>query len=161
MKQNALSIVDYSPELAHYFYSINKEWIDDMFVLEAIDEQVLSYPQKHVIDPGGYIWFVEHASFGIVGACALVNKGEGWFELTKMGVSSNMRGLKIGEALLHHVLEFCKTPHIAEVFLLTNKKCESAIHLYEKLGFEHSEFIMQKYGKSYQRCDVAMWFKRS
>ncbi|MDT0596116.1 GNAT family N-acetyltransferase [Glaciecola petra] len=160
MNENELTIVDYSPELAHYFYTINKEWIDDMFVLESIDEQVLSNPQMYVIDAGGYIWFVKHARLGIVGACALVNKGKGWFELTKMGVSSDVRGLKIGEKLLHHVLEFCQMPHIHEVFLLTNKKCEAAIHLYEKLGFEHSKLIMQKYGKSYERCDVAMYFNK-
>jgi len=160
MKQNELKIVDYSPELADFFYSINKEWIDDMFVLESIDEQVLRTPQKHVIDEGGYIWFAKHNTLGIVGACALVNKGDGWFELTKMGVTTQARGLKIGERLLQHVLDYCQKPHIAEVFLLTNKKCEAAIHLYQKLGFKHSSVIMQKYGKSYQRCDVAMYLEQ-
>ena len=45
------------------------------------------------------------------------------------------------------------------LFLLTNKKCEAAIHLYEKNGFVHCEEIMQKFGCAYERCDVAMHYK--
>jgi ribosomal protein S18 acetylase RimI-like enzyme len=48
---------------------------------------------------------------------------------------------------------------IETLYLLTSKKCEAAIHLYKKYGFEHSEEIMRDYGKSYERCDVAMKFR--
>jgi ribosomal protein S18 acetylase RimI-like enzyme len=43
--------------------------------------------------------------------------------------------------------------------LLTNRRCESAIHLYEKVGFEHDADIMSRYGKQYQRADVAMRYR--
>jgi ribosomal protein S18 acetylase RimI-like enzyme len=42
------------------------------------------------------------------------------------------------------------------LYLLTNKQCEVAIHLYEKLGFRHDTEIMETYGACYARCDVAM-----
>jgi ribosomal protein S18 acetylase RimI-like enzyme len=45
------------------------------------------------------------------------------------------------------------------LYLLTNRKCASAIHLYEKLGFEHSGEIMRRYGSRYERCDVAMIYR--
>jgi ribosomal protein S18 acetylase RimI-like enzyme len=45
------------------------------------------------------------------------------------------------------------------LYLLTNRKCAAAIHLYEKLGFEHSEEIMRRYGQRYERCDVAMIYR--
>ncbi|WP_338520185.1 GNAT family N-acetyltransferase [Alteromonas gracilis] len=63
-----------------------------------------------------------------------MKKGDGIFELTKMGVVSSARGLKVGEALLKQVIE--QAPLIAHntLFLLTNKKCEAAIHLYDKNG---------------------------
>ncbi|WP_234411390.1 hypothetical protein [Rhodanobacter thiooxydans] len=32
----------------------------------------------------------------------------------------------------------------------------AAIHLYEKLGFQHDAEIMARHGARYQRCDVAM-----
>ncbi|MBT0586202.1 GNAT family N-acetyltransferase [Alteromonas sp. SM 2104] len=131
-----------------------------MFVLEPVDERVICEPQASIIQPGGYIWFARHPSFGICGTCALMKKNDGSYELTKMGVSSSARGAKIGETLLKFVLAEIKRMQLPAVFLLTNKRCESAIHLYLKHGFEHDPFIMQRYGQSYERCDVAMRLTR-
>ena len=155
-----ITFLDYRPDLAHHFEAINKQWIDDMFVLEDIDAAVLGDPQTHIIDKGGKIWFAEHPSFGIVGACALLNKGDGNYELTKMGVTKNARGLKVGELLLQHVICEAQALKLNTLFLLTNAKCEAAIHLYEKNGFVHSKAIMHLYGKSYERCNVAMQYIR-
>ncbi|WJG09232.1 bifunctional helix-turn-helix transcriptional regulator/GNAT family N-acetyltransferase [Aliiglaciecola sp. LCG003] len=156
MQPNRISIVDYTPQRAAFFESINTQWIEAMFVLEEVDKQVLRDPQKFIIDPGGKIWFAQHPEFGIVGACALLSKGEGAYELTKMGVLENARGLKVGEILLQYVIQQANNLPLDCLFLLTNKKCEAAIHLYEKNGFVHDADIMAKYGASYQRCNVAM-----
>jgi ribosomal protein S18 acetylase RimI-like enzyme/DNA-binding MarR family transcriptional regulator len=154
--QTPVVIKPFEPTLAHHFEAINKEWIDDMFVLETIDKQVLKDPQSHIIDQGGKIWFAEHPTLGIVGTCAFWNKGDNSFELTKMGVLKSARGLKVGEILLQHVLNEAQSLGIKKLFLLTNAKCESAIHLYEKNGFVHDKTIMNDYGKNYERCNVAM-----
>lgn len=154
-----IKMLDFDESLAHHFESINQQWIDDMFVLEDIDKQVLQNPKLHIIGKGGKIWFAEHPQHGVVGACALLNKGEGAYELTKMGVSSDIRGLKIGEKLLLHVIAQAMKMDVSLLFLLTNAKCEAAIHLYEKNGFQHDDTIMQRFGKSYQRCDVAMKYE--
>jgi ribosomal protein S18 acetylase RimI-like enzyme len=157
--QAQVTIKPFEPALAHHFETINKEWIDEMFVLETIDKQVLEDPQSHIIDQGGKIWFAEHPTLGIVGTCAFWNKGDNSFELTKMGVLKSARGLKVGEILLQHVLGEAKSLGIKKLFLLTNSKCESAIHLYEKNGFVHDKTIMQEYGQNYARCNVAMLYK--
>jgi RimJ/RimL family protein N-acetyltransferase len=47
-----------------------------------------------------------------------------------------------------------------KIYLLTNRKCAAAIHLYEKLGFVHDEAIMRSFGARYERCDVAMSYRR-
>ena len=151
-----INFVPYHSSLAKHFGDINREWISDMFVLEQVDIVALDNPQETIIDKGGYIWFAEHSELGIIGTCALMNKGNGAFELTKMGVLSSARGLKVGEGLLKFVIAQAKELNISPLFLLTNKKCEAAIHLYEKNGFSHDKEIMGTYGKSYQRCDVAM-----
>jgi ribosomal protein S18 acetylase RimI-like enzyme len=156
--QTQVVIKPFKTALAHHFEIINKEWIDDMFVLETIDKHVLEDPQSHIIDQGGKIWFAEHPTLGIVGTCAFWNKGDNSFELTKMGVLKSARGLKIGEILLQHVLNEAKSLGIKKLFLLTNAKCESAIHLYEKNGFVHDKTIMQDYGQNYARCNVAMLY---
>jgi ribosomal protein S18 acetylase RimI-like enzyme len=154
--EQGLSFVQFSPLLAPHFEHINRLWIEDMFQLEEIDKHVLQNPQKYIIDKGGYIYFARHPRLGVVGACALLNSGNGNFELTKMGVLPSARGLKVGEKLLQFVLAQAHAIPSNLLYLLTNKKCEAAIHLYEKNGFEHSDEIMQRYGKNYARCDVAM-----
>lgn len=154
--QHAIKMTEFEPRLAPFFELINAQWIESMFVLEEVDKQVLRYPQKNIIDKGGKVWFAEHSQLGIVGTCALVNKGNGAFELTKMGVLESARGLKVGEALLRFVIEQAKQMPINCLFLLTNAKCEAAIHLYEKNGFVHDQEIMDSFGASYARCNVAM-----
>ena len=78
------------------------------------------------------------------------------FELTKMGVTATARGLKAGEALLAAMIERAKAMRAQQLYLLTNRKCAAAIHLYEKAGFVHDAGIMAQYGARYARCDVAM-----
>jgi GNAT superfamily N-acetyltransferase len=151
-----LSIVDYTDAHAKAFHDINAQWIEAMFVLEDHDRHVLTHPREMILDPGGAILMVSSRVHGIVGACALMKTGEGTFELTKMGVLENVRGLKAGAFLLRAVLDRAGAMGMTTLYLLTNSKCEAAIHLYEKAGFVHDAAIMRAYGATYARCDVAM-----
>ena len=151
-----MRIVDWDPALASHFHDINAEWIEAMFELEAADRAVLDDPQGTIIAHGGAVLFVEAPGLGIVGTCALKPDGTGGFELTKMGVRESARGLKAGEFLLVKVLARAQAMAVEELYLLTNKKCAAAIHLYEKLGFVHDAGVMERHGGAYGRCDVAM-----
>jgi N-acetylglutamate synthase-like GNAT family acetyltransferase/DNA-binding MarR family transcriptional regulator len=153
-----LTLRPYDDNLAREFHDINVEWIESMFTLEQTDRDVLENPREKVIDPGGDILFVEAAGLGIVGACALQKTGPGAFELTKMGVRESARGLKAGEFLLAGMIERARKLGADKLYLLTNRKCAPAIHLYEKLGFEHDAGIMAEYGARYERCNVAMLY---
>lgn len=150
---------DFSDDLAEAFYRINAEWIQEMFALEENDIALLSKPRELILDKGGVVLFAEAADLGVVGTCALMVSKDGWVELTKMGVLKSARGLKAGEFLLAKTLERAKSLGMGKIYLLTNRKCEAAIHLYEKLGFVHDEAIMRKFGARYQRCDVAMSYQ--
>lgn len=152
----ALRIRDYAPELRRCFHDINSEWISAMFKMEAIDREVIENPEKHILDGGGAILFVEAPGLGVVGTCAIRKTGAKSAELTKMGVYAAARGLKAGEFLLSAAIERAGKMKIDDFYLLTNSKCQSAIHLYEKLGFMHDREVMAKYGARYKRCDVAM-----
>lgn len=153
-----LEFLEYSPALRHHFKEINEQWITRMFTLEAGDRSTLDHPDEKIINRGGKIWFAKHKTLGIVGTGALLKKDANNFELTKMGVLENARGLKVGERLLQHMLQETKSMKIDMLFLLTNKLCEAAIHLYEKNGFVHDEKIMDAYGSLYERCNVAMLY---
>ncbi|WP_369025007.1 GNAT family N-acetyltransferase [Qipengyuania sp. RANM35] len=153
-----LTLLGWDPTLAYEFHDINAEWIEAMFVLEQTDRDVLENPQERIIDPGGDIMFVHAAGLGIVGACALQKTGPTSFELTKMGVRESARGLKAGEFLLEGMIERARQLGAEKLYLLTNRKCAAAVHLYEKLGFEHDAGIMADYGSRYERCNVAMLY---
>ncbi|CAN5425099.1 GNAT family N-acetyltransferase [soil metagenome] len=155
-----MSVRDFSDDLADTFYRINAEWIEDMFVLEENDITLLSNPRELILEKGGAVLFAETPDLGVVGTCAIMKMKDGWFELTKMGVSQSARGRKVGEFLLAAALERARKMGVADrLYLLTNTKCAAAIHLYEKLGFDHDPEIMRLFGSRYERCDVAMSFR--
>ncbi len=151
-----LEVLPYSPDLNQAFYDINAEWISNMFTLEELDEKVLRNPKEMILDKGGFIFFIKHPELGVVGTCALRKTGDGEFELTKMGVLEKARGLKAGETLLQHVINFVREQKIPYCYLMTNKNCQAAIHLYEKNGFIHDANVLEKFGWQYDRCNVAM-----
>ncbi len=162
-----LSIVEYRDDLAQAFRDINAEWITAMYSLEPTDADVLDHPRKRIIDGGGAILFVEDATLGLVGACALQKTGPRDFELTKMGVLERARGRKLerargrkaGEFLLRAVIERALQMGAQNLYLLSNKKSAAAIHLYEKLGFVHDRATMAANGARYARCNVAMRYR--
>lgn len=151
-----LSIRDFDDDLATVFHDINVEWITAMFRLEDTDRQTLESPRARIVDPGGAILFVEAKGLGIIGTCALQKTSVTGFELTKMGVRTQARGLKAGEFLLRAAIAKAVSMGADPLYLLTSSKCAAAIHLYEKLGFQHDDGIMKEYGARYARCDVAM-----
>lgn len=154
--QRGLVVRDYEDALASAFHDINAEWIEAMFAMEAADREVLLHPRESIVDPGGAILFVEAPGLGVIGTCALRREGAGVFELTKMGVRPQARGLKAGEVLLDAAIARAGALGAETLYLLTNARCAPAVHLYEKAGFVHDPEIMARFGARYARCDVAM-----
>jgi DNA-binding MarR family transcriptional regulator/N-acetylglutamate synthase-like GNAT family acetyltransferase len=155
-----MTIRDFTDDLAQAFHDINAAWISQMFALEENDVTLLENPRELIVDKGGAVLFAETLDLGVVGTCAIMKMKDGWFELTKMGVLEAARGRKVGEFLLAASIERAKAMGVADrLYLLTNRKCGPAIHLYEKLGFEHDAEIMALFGARYERCDVAMRYR--
>jgi ribosomal protein S18 acetylase RimI-like enzyme len=134
-----VEILPYEDKYASYFDQINREWIQDMFTMEEADEHLLKNPRTQIIDRGGIILFARAGDLGIVGTGALLKTGAGSFELTKMGVLKEARGLKVGEKLLQALIAAYRQQNGTVLYLLTNTDCQAAIHLYEKNGFVHYE----------------------
>lgn len=151
-----IKMLPWRSEHAKAFRSINEEWIEQMFAIEETDRWFLSNPEETIIRPGGQIWFAATEQHGIVGTCALLLQKPGIVELTKMGVLQKARGLGVGDALLAHVLNAARQMEPELLYLLTNRKCEAAIHLYLRHGFVHCEKVMRLYGSEYERSNVAM-----
>lgn len=76
-----------------------------------------------------------------------------------MGVLKKARGLNAGHLLMQAAINLAKQLEAKKLYLMTNKKCEAAIHLYEKYNFIHSPEILESLGSKYERCNVAMIYQ--
>lgn len=155
IKENELKnveILKYSPKYKKDFKDLNYEWLNKYFKVEKIDEQILSNPEKEILRKGGEIFFAKEKN-KIVGTCAVKKLSPRSFELTKMAVTARAQGKQIGKKLALAVIEFSKNKNAKEIVLETSRKLQSAMALYQKLGFVTESKLMP--GK-YERCTITM-----
>jgi ribosomal protein S18 acetylase RimI-like enzyme len=131
-----LRLVGYDPSLKSYFYSINREWLEEYFSVTEEDEKQLRNPEA-IVAAGGQVFFVLDGPTP-VGTCALVLHGDGSLELVKMGVLKAFRGRGAGRLLMDAVLAFAAAKKAYRITLETAAALEQAIRLYTRYGFEQS-----------------------
>jgi putative acetyltransferase len=133
------------------FRELNEAWIAGNFAVEEKDWEVLNDPVGHILEPGGALFMatIEGTS---VGTCALLAMEEGSLEVAKMTVAEKRRGLGIGKKLLAHAIEYARSKGASRLYLETNSKLQTAIHVYESLGFRH----LPPRASPYARADVYM-----
>lgn len=133
-------LVTYDPRYAADFAALNYEWIETFFAIEEEDRRALDDPQGYAIDPGGEIFFVLEAD-SVVGTVAIVPKmpkshAPAVFELAKMAVRPDKRGLGYSHMLMHACIEFARSRQADEIMLVTNDVLAPALGLYTSAGFE-------------------------
>ncbi len=130
-------VIPYIPEYRSDFKRLNSQWISTYFIMEALDHQVLDHPESYIIDRGGHILVALYKEQA-VGVCALIplESSEYDFELAKMGVAPEVRGLGIGWKLGRAIIEKAKALGARSLYLESNTVLEPAIALYRKLGFK-------------------------
>ena len=148
-----IDIVLYKGEYATHFYDLNVEWLKTYFYVEPYDEEVLRNPEKYIINKGGHIFFAR-LNKQVVGTVALMPIGDdGLYELTKMAVSPNHRGHKIGQQLMQFCIDYAKSMGLTKLILYSNRKLENAIYIYRKYGFIELEI---ESNSPYKRSDIKM-----
>jgi GNAT superfamily N-acetyltransferase len=149
-----IAIRPYRPDDADAFRRLNEQWIARFFAIEEPDRCVLNDPQSYVLDPGGHIFMAE-LDGQAVGCCALIPHAPGEFEVGKMAVAEDLRGLGIGRKVLEHIVAEARGLGAKSLYLETNSMLENAIHLYESVGFQHvpSQDVVPS---PYARSNVAM-----
>lgn len=146
-----VQILDFEPQHAYMFRALNEEWITRYFVMEEADHKSLGNPQGYIIDKGGYILMASYQG-EIVGTCALVNDGDGVYELAKMAVTPKAQGLQIGKQLGEAAIQKARSVGARMVYLVSNRRLETALNLYRRLGFV--EVPMPP--SIYERADIKM-----
>ncbi len=147
-----IEIIDFEPNYAKQFYDLNIEWLETHFYVEDFDREVLSKPQKYILDPGGHIFFARQGD-SILGTVALMPHKSGSYELTKMAVHPSARGKKIGQLLMQHCIDFAKAQGESMLLLYSNTILENAIHIYRKFGFKE---VPVEPDSPYDRSNIKM-----
>lgn len=131
---NPIKIISYRPEHQPYFEKFNRQWIEEWFVMEPVDEWVLTHPDKALLDPGGAILMAEYNGV-VAGTVGLRKVDEVTWEFTKMAVDPAFRRKGIAEAISYASFRKAAELGATRVILYSNTRNAGAIQLYEKLGF--------------------------
>jgi GNAT superfamily N-acetyltransferase len=145
-EKNEVRIVEYAPEHRERFKEINVQWITRTYVMEEEDIRTVEDPESYVLKNGGRIFIALYKDHP-VGTCAYLNLGDGVYEMIKMAVDENYRGLKIGKTMGEISVQKIRELGAKKIILFSNRAgSAAAIQLYHKLGFTEvplgtSEFI--------------------
>lgn len=148
-----IEIIDFEPKYRDDFKNLNVEWLEKYFEVEPYDKEVLSYPEKYILEKGGKIFFAKLED-KIIGTVALMPKNSS-FELTKMAVTDKIQSKGIGSLLMQKCIDEAKNLGLKEIFLFSNTKLDKAINLYKKVGFLEEHFD----SSDYKRANIYMTLK--
>lgn len=152
----------YTPEtaaaMAADFAALNLEWLEHYFTPEPVDHVVLSDPQQHILDKGGEIYFAQTADGDRVGAVSLKHQGDGLYELSKMGVRADTRGMGAGRMMVRAVIDRFQQLGGKRLYLESNDALRPAIWLYENHGFRHQP---RAFASDFDRANVYMVWQGS
>ncbi len=147
-----LTIVPYKSNFAENFKELNLAWINAYFKVEDKDIELLEKSEVSIIGKGGYI-FMALWNDVPVGCFALLKQSPSAYELSKMAVAETHQGLKIGQRMLSHAIEFGIKNSWKSIFLYSSTKLDTALHIYKKFGFKQ---VALENNQSYLRSDIKM-----
>jgi putative acetyltransferase len=130
------AIIAYENKYQPDIYRLNMVWLDKYGLTESHDIAILNDPENMIIKPGGYIWLAQ-VDDKIVGSAALINEGEGIFELAKMAVDEAYQGKGISKLLITTCIDKAKAIAAKKITLFSNHQLTTALELYKKYGFKH------------------------
>ena len=148
-----IEIIDFEPKYRDDFKNLNVEWLEKYFEVEPYDKEVLSNPEKYILEKGGKILFAKLED-KIIGTVALMPKNSS-FELTKMAVTDKIQSKGIGSLLMQKCIDEARNLGLKEIFLFSNTKLDKAINLYKKVGFLEEHFD----SSDYKRANIYMTLK--
>jgi putative acetyltransferase len=139
-------------EHAKRFAELNREWLEGYDLMEPAEEEQLADPQKYFLERGGQIFVALHNREVIV-TCAGIPHGTEELELAKLTVAREFRGQGIARLLVERCLAYAREQGARRVRLVSNSRLETALRLYESLGFRYCPVPE---AKKYDVADVSM-----
>lgn len=152
---NPINIVAYQPYHQTFFERFNRSWIEKYFIMEPVDEFVLTNPEAAILQPGGAILMAEYNG-EVAGTVALRKVNRLTYEFTKMAVDDKFRRKGIAEALSYASFNKAKALGAKKVILYSNSQLTPAIRLYKKLGFRHQPIGIGEYKRSDVKMEISV-----
>ncbi len=156
LSRAGVEVVPFEPGLREHFRRLNQQWLERHFRVEDVDRALFADPEGMILGVGGAIFFALYAG-EVIGTCALICESEGVYELSKMGVDENYRGLGAGRKLLDEAVAEFRRRGGRELFLESNSRLGRALGMYERAGFVRQPSIRP--GSHYERADVYMVYR--
>ena len=150
-----IKIIPYAKELVPHFKALNLAWLQKYFVVEPLDEVILSNPEAYFNDKGGLIFFATYNG-EVAGTFALLKVSDNIFELSKMAVNEKFQGKGIGNAILEFCLQQAKQMQLEKLILYSNTLLYPAIHLYKKYGFIEVIDFKSQYIRANIKMEIAI-----
>ena len=152
--KEVVEIVEYRPEHRQRFKEINVQWITRRYVMEEEDIKTVDDPEGYVLKVGGKIYIALYKGYP-VGTCAYLNLGNNEYEMIKMAVDEDYRGLKIGKRIGAESVERIRELGAGKIILFSNRKgSATAIELYHKLGFTEVPLGISEFTRADIRMEI-------
>lgn len=148
---DSISVVAYSPEYRETFKKLNLAWIEQYFRVEKKDLEQVNHPEKCLAAGGQIIFAVQDGV--AVGTCAAYPAGPGQYEIAKMAVAAETRGLGIGDRLMEAIESWIRRQGATEILILSNTVLEPAIKLYKKHRYQVTHLGPHP---DYERCNIEL-----
>jgi putative acetyltransferase len=132
-----MKIIPFEQRYAPDFAKLNRQWLEGLGLLEDADEKYLNSPRESIIDRGGQIFFAIEGQV-VLGTCAAVRHSSEVVEIAKLAVEPSARRRGIGRLLIRTVIDYARGMGARKISLVSSTRLESALRLYESMGFEHT-----------------------
>ncbi len=142
-QQNTVEIIHYEDRYHDILKKLTLEWLEG-FILDKEDVAFMDDPKSYVLDGGGFIFLAKYNG-EIVGTVSLLKVTEQQYELEKLCVTPQYKGLKLGKKLVEYAMGKCKEVGASQVVLYTTKRLAVAYQLYLNLGFYEIEQAHRKF----------------
>jgi GNAT superfamily N-acetyltransferase len=150
----AMSVIDFQPQFADAFRTLNEAWITRFFAMEPKDAELIGDPRGQILDKGGHVFFAMEDG-APVGCVALIAMADGGFEVAKMAVSEASRGRGHAKALMSACVERARALGAPRLYLESNEILTPARALYRAFGFTDLE-PDRRPASPYSRANVWM-----
>ena len=144
-----MKIIPFEKKFRKDFVELNKAWIEEYFVMEADDYEMLDNVEKH-LSQGAQIFFAVEDDT-VAATCMTVPLGNDVWEICKLASNKAFRGRGAGSAVFKACMDYAKANRAKKIIIISNRILKSALHIYEKFGF--TEVPVDK-THDYSRADI-------